>query len=81
MSDRKTNEGALRLAPLVAERGKKAELADSLKADRGLVTRWVSGEQKPGAGHRLALQERYGIHWKLWDVEADAPEASGESAA
>jgi transcriptional regulator with XRE-family HTH domain len=59
------------LAPLVAERGKKVELARSLKVDQSMVTRWVSGERTPPAGSRLELQERFGIDWRLWDEEVE----------
>ncbi len=73
---RTTNEGALALAPHVAERGKKAELADSMGIDRGLVTRWATGKIKPGTKYRLELKRRFGIDITLWDKEAPIRKAA-----
>lgn len=75
----KTNQGAIALTPLLKDRGKRAELADSIGADRGTLTRWLSGALKPGAGYRMALQERLGIDWRLWDQETEAPDDNPEN--
>jgi transcriptional regulator with XRE-family HTH domain len=73
---RTTNEGAQALVPYVAERGQKAELADGMGVDRGMVTRWVSGEQKPGTKYRLELKDRYGIDISSWDREVPRRKAA-----
>lgn len=73
---RSTNEGAIALAPHVEKRGKKAELADGMGVDRGMVTRWVSGEQKPGTKYRLELKTRYGIDISSWDRDVPRRKAA-----
>lgn len=77
---RRTNRGALALAGYLTERGKKAELADSLKIDRGRISRWYQGDARPGAGHRLELQRRYGIDWRLWDLEVEEDDEEREAS-
>jgi transcriptional regulator with XRE-family HTH domain len=48
-------------------RGAQAEIAKQLTVGPDLVSRWVSGANAPSAGHRLFIQEEYGIGWELWD--------------
>lgn len=40
----------------------------------GMVTRWLSGEQKPDAENRIWLAERFGVPLRAWDEPpADGP--------
>jgi transcriptional regulator with XRE-family HTH domain len=75
---RKTNRGAVALLELMGVRGSRAELADALKVDRSVLTRWLQGMPRPSAGPRLAIQERFGIDWKLWDEDVETDDVAEE---
>lgn len=71
------------LAERYAERGKKAELARGLGVRQELVSRWANGERKPSPSMRATLEQKLGIDWKLWEVDAKtepeaAPAADGQ---
>lgn len=74
------NRGAELLKASLLDRGAQAKLARTLKVDPGAVSRWLSGELKPGIENRKFFEDEYGISWRSWDEEsAEEPTHSAES--
>ena len=81
MTDSTANKGSLALAAKLSERGTQKALAVEWGIDQGMVSRWCSGKLRPGSGHRLALQEKYGIPWQDWDVATEQTDEGGAAPA
>lgn len=68
------NRGAAALQEKLSDRGARAALAQELKIDPGMVSRWVGGQRRPEVEYRAVLEDKYGIGWRLWDEDTDALE-------
>ncbi len=68
------NRGALELQGKLADHGKQAELARDFGVGPDRVSRWLSGKHRPDATWRAKLEDKFGIGWRLWDEDTDAPE-------
>ena len=58
---------------LLRERGAQQKLAEEMGTFASVVLRWRRGDQKPDAGNRVLLRERFSIALLAWD---EAPETS-----
>lgn len=67
----KDNEGARELRSRFPHRGGIAEVAKLCDCDSSIVSRWFSGERKPDTKMRAALEDKVGIHWRLFDHDVD----------
>lgn len=76
------NRAALQLATLIEERGYRHEDVERLldmPVGSGSVTRWLSGDRKPGRALAYRIESRLGILMSEWERPARA--ARGRRAA
>jgi len=77
----KTNRGAVALRRVMARKKlSQGDVRRAIKAPAGVVTRWLSGERRPGARNAVLLQEHFGIKVSLWWDEEEGEDDESEAA-
>ena len=67
-SPRPVSRGAELLNDVMKSRGLvQRDIENALEVTRGLVSRWLRGQRKPGRAFAMALDELYGISPAAWD--------------
>ena len=51
------------------------------RIDRPGISRIFAGKQLPDPKMRAALEDIFGVGWRLWDEAADSPESGEHPAA
>jgi transcriptional regulator with XRE-family HTH domain len=76
------NRAAARLKEILRkERGGQRRLALRLKVDDAAVSKWLAGKHAPDPKYRAAIEDEFGISWRLWDELPEAPKRRKRKAA
>lgn len=67
------NRGAesLREALKAEPHGAQHRLAEQLRVNDAAVSKWLAGKHAPDPKYRAAIEDAYGIGWRLWDEPVD----------
>lgn len=60
--------GSKALKSKLAEHGGLTGVAVHLGVGKDVVSRWTNGKRKPDPRQRAAIEDRFGIPWRDWDV-------------
>ena len=79
MNKHPDNRGAERIRGLFPGRGGQKQVSEETGYTSGAVSRWFDGLRKPDTKQRATLEDRYGIGWRLWDIEFERGKSSSVS--
>lgn len=81
MNKPKANRGACALRRAIDTRElTQGDVRRALGVASGMVTRWLSGDRKPGARNAAKIQKMYGVRLEWWwEDESDAEDPPGKT--
>lgn len=65
------SKGAVELERVCREQGGQHKVAERIGAHQPMISKWLACAASPSAQNRAALEDAYGIGWRLWDEESE----------